>query len=252
MRLIRGEAGTEVVFSIYREGALDFETVTVIRDNITIPTVRTEQIDDVFVISLYSFNAIAEGMVEEALAEYRRSDAEGLIFDVRGNPGGFLQGAVSIVSNFLPAGKVVVTEKIKNGEDKIFRSRGRGSTDFTRENLVVLVNGGSASASEILAGALRDHEIATIIGETTFGKGSVQELVDLDNGASLKVTVARWLTPNGTSISENGLTPDIIVPLTIEDREADRDPQLDAAVRFLQGEDVASTDFLGQFETSGS
>jgi carboxyl-terminal processing protease len=252
VRLIRGERGTDVVFSIFRTGALDFEEITVTRDNIVIPTVQTEQIDDVFVISLYSFNAIAESMVADALREYERSDADALIFDVRGNPGGFLQGAVEIASNFLPAGKVVVSERLRDEEEKVFRSRGQGSTSYNKENFVVLVNGGSASASEILAGALRDHGVATIVGETTFGKGSVQELVDLGDGASLKVTVARWLTPNGTSISESGLTPDIIVPLTIEDREADRDPQLDAAVRFLQGETVASEDFLGQFDSTGS
>lgn len=252
VRIIRGEKGTDVVFSIFRAGALDFEEITVTRDNIVIPTVQTEQIEDVFVISLYSFNAIAEDMVSDALREYERSGAEFLIFDVRGNPGGFLQGAVEIASNFLPAGKVVVSERLRDEEEKVFRSRGQGSTAYNKENLVVLVNGGSASASEILAGALRDHDVATIIGEATFGKGSVQELVELDDGASLKVTVARWLTPNGSSISEGGLTPDIIVPLTLEDREADRDPQLDAAIRFLQGEEVASEDFLGQFETTGS
>lgn len=252
VRLIRGEVGTEVVFSIFREGAVDFETITVTRDNIVIPTVRTEQIGSVFVIALYSFNALAEDMVADALREYAVSDAEALVFDLRGNPGGFLQGAVEIASNFLPAGKVVVTEKTQDGEEKTFRSRGQGQTNFTPNNLVVLVNGGSASASEIVAGALHDHGVATIIGETTFGKGSVQELVELPDGASLKVTVARWLTPNGTSISESGLTPDITIPRTIEDREAERDPQLDAAVRFLQGETVTNVSFMDQVGEVGS
>ncbi len=118
-------------------------------------------------------------------------------------------------------------------EEEVYRSSGRELGASAPEKLVVLVDGGSASASEILAGALQEHGVATIIGSQTFGKGSVQELVKLDSGASLKVTVARWLTPNGTSISEGGLTPNIVVERTPEDREAQKDPQLDAALEFL-------------------
>lgn len=239
--LIRGEKGTVVNLQIYREGETEFLTIPITRDTINIPTVKHEQVDDVYVIAIYSFNAVAESQVEQALTEYRKSDAKSLIIDLRGNPGGFLQSAVAIAGYFLPAGKVVVKEEFSDSAmDEVFRSRGRQVKSFTPEDLVVLVDNGSASASEILAGALKDHGVATIIGSQTFGKGSVQELVKLDDGASLKVTVARWLTPNGLSISDGGLAPDIIISRTVADRQAGVDPQKDAAVRFLNGEKVES------------
>jgi carboxyl-terminal processing protease len=251
VKLIRGEQGTVVTLQMFREGELEFLTIPITRDTIDIPTVKTEQIGDVFIIALYSFNAIAENEVNKALKEYQESSAKKLVFDVRGNPGGFLQSAVSISSYFLPAGKVVVSEEFGDeSKNDVFRSRGRQVQLFTPENLVVLVDGGSASAAEILAGALKDHEVATILGSQTFGKGSVQELVSLDGGASLKVTVARWLTPNGVSISNGGLTPDIVISRTPQQRVAEEDPQKDAAVRFLSGEEVISEDFQEQLTDS--
>jgi len=239
--LIRGEKGTVVTLTIFREGEMEFIEVPVTRDTIAIPTVKTEQIGNVYVIALYSFNAIAEAKMIDALNDYLKSDATKLIIDVRGNPGGFLQSAVSIGSFFVPSGKVIVQESfVDESKNDTFRSRGRQVGVFTPENLVVLVNGGSASASEILAGALKDHGIATVIGAQTFGKGSVQELVELEDGSSLKVTVARWLTPLGTSISNGGLAPDIAIGRTGEQQVNDEDPQKDAAVRFLNGETVVS------------
>ena len=244
VKLIRGEQGTVVTLQIFREGELEFLTIPITRDTIDIPTVKTEQIGDTFVIALYSFNALADSEMQKALREYQSSGATKLVFDVRGNPGGFLQSAVSIASYFLPAGKIVVKEEFGDeSKNDVFRSRGQQVQLFTPEDLVVLVDGGSASAAEILAGALQDHGVATVIGAQTFGKGSVQELVNLDGGASLKVTVARWLTPNGTSISNGGLTPDIVIGRTPQQRIADEDPQKDAAVRFLAGEEVVSDTF---------
>lgn len=241
VKLIRGEKGTVVNLHIYREGEMEFLNIPVTRDTIAIPTVRTERIGDVFIISLYSFNAVAETQVKVAVNEYLQSGATKLIMDVRGNPGGFLESAVAIGSIFVPEGKIIVQESfVDQTQNDIFRSRGRQAGEFTRDNLVVLVDGGSASASEILAGALKDHGVATVIGMQTFGKGSVQELVNLGDGSSLKVTVARWLTPNGTSISNGGLAPDIVINRTVANRQADEDPQKDAAVRFLNGEDVPS------------
>ena len=239
--LIRGPKGTVVNLQIYREGETEFLDIPVTRDTIAIPTVKTEQIDEVYIISLYSFNAVAEAKVKEAVVEYLNSDATKLVIDVRGNPGGFLDSAVAIGSIFVPEGKIIVQESfVDASKNDTFRSRGRQAGEFTPQNLVILVDGGSASASEILAGALKDHGVATVIGAQTFGKGSVQELVDLDDGSSLKVTVARWLTPNGTSISNGGLAPDIFINRTVEDRQAEVDPQKDAAVRFLKGEVVES------------
>lgn len=239
--LIRGEKGTSVLLQIYREGETEFLDIAVVRDTINVPTVKYEQLNDSFSIAIYSFNAVAETQVAEALEVYEKSNAKSLIIDLRGNPGGYLQSAVAIASYFLPAGKVIVKEEFSDSAlNEVFRSRGRQAHTFNPQNLVVLVDNGSASASEILAGALKDHKVATIIGSQTFGKGSVQELVKLDDGSSLKVTVARWLTPNGASISEGGLAPDIIISRTVADRQSDIDPQKDAALRFLRGEKVES------------
>jgi len=236
VRLIRGEEGTEVVLTVARSGDNEFREIPITRAKIEIPTVKTEVRDGIFIITLYSFNALAEMKMQEALREYVRSGSTKLVLDLRGNPGGFLQSAVSIASYFLPTGKVVLRESFGDTDkETIFRSSGKTLKQFSPEEIVVLIDGGSASASEILAGALGYHEYATVVGQSSFGKGSVQELVSLPSGAALKVTVARWLTPGGVSISEGGLTPDIVVERTFEDREADRDPQLDTALSVLQG-----------------
>jgi len=241
VRLIRGEKGTSVTLQIYRTGEPELRTITVVRDTIAVPTVATERRGDTFVVKLYSFNALSEAKMQEALRDFVRSDATSLVLDLRGNPGGLLQSAVSIASFFLPTGKVVVREDFgQSGREEIYRSQGRVIGDFSNKKLVVLVDGGSASASEILAGALQDHDLATVLGVQTFGKGSVQELVELPTGASVKVTVARWLTPEGTSISEGGLAPDIVIKRTPQQYLDGVDPQLDAALRFLSGEEVLS------------
>jgi len=235
VRLIRGEKDTEVVLTILREDADELLEVPVVRDTIVVPTIETEQHGDVFVISLYSFNAIAEASMQQALREYVRSGSRKLILDLRGNPGGFLQGAVSIGSYFLPSGKVIVRESFGPGkEEQVYRSSGKTLGPYAPKKMVVLVNGGSASASEILAGALQEHGAATLIGSQTYGKGSVQELIDLKDDSSLKVTIAQWLTPNGNSISEGGLTPDVEVERTSEQFLAGKDPQLDAALKYLK------------------
>lgn len=239
--LIRGEKGTTVKLKVFRKGENDFREISIVRDNIAVPTVVTERKDDTFIVKLYSFNAISEMKIQEALRDYVKSDAKTMILDLRGNPGGLLQSAVSIASFFLPTGKVVVREDYGGDEDeKMYRSQGRTLGEFAPQKLVVLVDNGSASASEILAGALSEHNVATLIGTATFGKGSVQELVDLPSGASVKVTVARWLTPEGTSISEGGLKPDILIGRTPQQFLEGVDPQMEAALRFLKGETVES------------
>lgn len=232
---IRGEQGTEVSITIFRKGEEEFRDIKVIRDTITIPTSKTEIKGDVFVIALYSFNALAEAEMQQALRAYVKSGKKKLVLDLRGNPGGYLQSAVAIGSYFIPLGKTIVRESFGGDtKEEIYRSSGRTLGVFAPEKFVVLVDGGSASASEILAGALKEHHVATIIGSQTFGKGSVQELVKLEDGSSLKVTVARWLTPNGISISEGGLSPDIVVERTPADRAEFKDPQLDTALEFLK------------------
>lgn len=240
VRLIRGPEGSVVELSIVRQGDLEPRKYSVTRAQIEIPTVKTEKRGDAFIVTLYSFNALAETKMQQALKEYTQSGAKKLVLDLRGNPGGYLQGAVAIASYFMPAGKVVLRESFGDErEEEIYRSYGRAVKQFSDKEIVVLIDGGSASASEILAGALQEQGYATLIGQPSFGKGSVQELVELPTGSSLKVTIARWLTPNGRSISNGGLTPDIVVDRTIEDREKNRDPQLEAALQVLAGTYIA-------------
>ncbi len=240
VRLIRGPENTTVTLSIARVGQPEPFDVTITRAQIEVPTVKTEKRGDTFIITLYSFNALAEAKMQQALREYVASGADTMILDLRGNPGGYLQSAVAIASYFLPSGKVVLREQFGDGrEEEIYRSQGHTLKEFAPKDMIVLIDGGSASASEILAGALQEQEYATLVGSASFGKGSVQELVDLDDGSSVKITIARWLTPNGISISNGGLKPDIVVERTIEDREANRDPQLDAALAIIAGTYVA-------------
>jgi len=231
---IRGEIGTEVKLTILRENIKEPFDISITRDNIKIPTIDTELRDDgIFVISLYSFNAPSANLFRESLQEFINSGSSRLIIDLRGNPGGFLESAIDMASWFLEAGKIVVTEDFgKRGTPNEHRSKGY---NVFNENLklIILMDGGSASASEILAGALKDHGKATIVGTQSFGKGSVQELIEITPETSLKVTIAKWLTPNGVSISENGITPDVLIERTVDDYEADVDPQLDEAIKIL-------------------
>ena len=251
IKLIRGKKGTEVHLTILREGKKDPIEVKVIRDTISMPTIDTElkQIilsqkdatpeglsqNGVFIIKLYSFSATSPDLFREALRKFIESRSNKLILDLRGNPGGYLEAAVDMASWFLPAGKVVVSEDFgKNAPKVAYRSKGY---NVFNKNLkfVILVNSGSASASEILAGALKEHGRASLVGETTFGKGSVQELVDITPDTSLKVTVARWLTPNGNSISEKGIAPDMEVKMTGDDVAKGKDPQMARAIRTVLG-----------------
>lgn len=233
--LIRGEIGTPVDLTIVREGEKEPREIEVIRDTINIPTIETEKRDDgVFVISLYNFSAVSPDLFRQGLREFVESGYDKLILDLRNNPGGYLEAAIDMASWFLPAGKVVVTEDFRNGgHDEIYRSKGY---DIFNKNLkfVILLNKGSASASEILAAALHEYGVAKLIGEKSFGKGSVQQLLDVTPDTSLKVTVAEWLTPNGNQISGKGLTPDILVERTAKDYEKKLDPQMDKAVEALK------------------
>jgi carboxyl-terminal processing protease len=232
--LIRGEKGTSVKLTILHEGAKSPTEITVMRDTINIPTIETEKRKDgVFVISLYSFSATSADLFRQALREFVESGDDKLVLDLRNNPGGYLEAAVDMASWFLPAGKTVVREHFGNGkEDDVFRSKGYNIFN-DRLKFVILLNKGSASASEILAGALHDYGIAKLVGEKSFGKGSVQELLDVTPDTSLKVTVAEWLTPHGDQISGKGLIPDVVVVRTEKDYENRKDPQMDKAVDLL-------------------
>jgi len=196
--------------------------------------VNRHSMERIFVIELYNFNGQSISETQKALREFAfEGNTDKLIFDLRGNPGGLLAAAVEIANFFLDEGEVVAREYFGEGkEEQIWRANGPSA--FTDQlKMVILVDRGSASASEIVAGALSEHRKATLVGEKSFGKGSVQELIDITDNTSLKVTVARWLTPNGVSISKNGLAPDFEVETTIEDIKAGKDPQLEKALEVL-------------------
>ncbi|MFM2374196.1 MAG: carboxy-terminal-processing protease, carboxyl-terminal processing protease [Candidatus Parcubacteria bacterium] len=234
VKKIRGEKGTTVKLTVFREGATELLEIPVVRDVINIPTSKVEERDGVFIVRLYNFSALSEARMQEALRAFMKSGGTKLVIDLRGNPGGYLQSAVNIASYFLPMGKPVVRESYGGDTpEDVYRSQGRDLHQYRDFETIVLVDGGSASASEILAGALQEHGVAKLVGAKTFGKGSVQELVELESGASLKVTIARWLTPNGNSISHTGIEPDVAVPVTDEDRTAGKDPQLEKAIQML-------------------
>lgn len=237
--LMRGEKGTTVTLTILRDGEHQTRDIKIIRDTINIPTVETEkkEEDGIFVIKFYSFSENSDRLFANALQEFAKTGYHKMILDLRGNPGGYLNSAVNIGSWFIDEGKVIVSEDFgENKKPQVYRSHGpRVFND--KLQFIVLVDGGSASASEILAGALKEHGIATLVGEKTFGKGSVQELIDITDDTSLKVTIAKWLTPNGTSISKAGLEPDVKVPYTLKDYEANKDPQMDKAVEILKAKE---------------
>jgi carboxyl-terminal processing protease len=175
---------------------------------------------------------ISTSKLKADLRSLLAEEPKGLIFDLRDNPGGFLNVAVEIGSQFVSEGAILI-EKLKDGQDRDYPAQSGGlATDIP---LAVLVNGASASASEIVAGAIQDTDRGILIGEQTLGKGSVQLSHYLSDGSELRVTIARWFTPNGRAIHEEGLTPDIQVDMTEEDIKAGRDPQLQRAIEYLQG-----------------
>ncbi len=230
--LIRGPRGTTVKLLIFSQDTDAPREVSLVRDVIQIPIIDTERKDGgVFVIKLHNFSERSPFEFRMALREFVLSGSDKMVIDLRSNPGGYLEAAVDIASWFLDTGEVVVREKFKSGEERLYRSK--GYDPFKNLKLAVLVNQGSASASEILAGTLKDHGKATIIGERTFGKGSVQELMPVTAETSVKITIARWLTPNGQSFSEIGLQPDVEIKNTKEDDEKGRDAVMEKALEIL-------------------
>lgn len=232
VRQIRGPIGTTVQLTIIRDGKpLD---IKIVRATIQVPETEDglDAASGVYHIALYEFSANSANLFNQAFGRFKNSGSKKLIIDLRGNPGGYLDAAVDVASHFLPKGAVVVTEDTGGKElNQVHTSLGYSDVP-TGTSIVVLIDGGSASASEIIAGALQDAHTATLIGTTSFGKGSVQSLIDLDGG-SLKVTVARWITPAGHWIMGNGVTPDIVVPYTPADAATKDDPQMARAVKFL-------------------
>lgn len=229
---IRGKAGTTVALTLLREGVKDPIEISVVRGRIVVPAVETESREDgVFVITLSTFSEKSGREFREALKTFSASKSKDLIIDLRGNTGGYLTQSVEIASWFLPAGEVVVRERYGgNTEEELLVSKGYDGWSKAPD-VAILIDGGSASASEILAGALSERADVKLYGETTYGKGSVQELVDLSNGSAVKITVAQWLTPDGNSITEKGIDPDVEVE---DDEETDADEVLEAAAKALR------------------
>ncbi len=231
--LIRGPKGTTITFTIIRNGKE--LTIPVVRDTIQVPEIEygLDKTTGVYNIALYEFTENSATLFDTAFDAFKTSGSNKLIIDLRGNPGGYLSAAVDIASHFLPKGATIVTEDYEGKQpNDVLTSTGTDDVP-PGTKVVILINQGSASASEILSGALKDNHVATLIGQQSFGKGSVQQLVNI-NGGSLKITIARWLTPAGINIMGNGITPDILATTTDTDITAGQDPQMARAVQFLE------------------
>jgi len=232
---IRGPAGSQVKLTIFHVGDTKPVDAVITRARIEIKSVETEVRNvngkKIGIIKLRRFGEDTTGGVRNAVSSFLVQGVNGVILDMRNNPGGFLDTAVDVAGFWIKDGETVLIQKFGDGSEDIFRAEGQGRLNGV--STVVLMNGGSASASEIVAGALKDHDLARLIGEKSFGKGSVQELIDLDGKAQLKLTIAKWLTPKGHDLNKEGLEPDIKVELSEEDFQNDRDPQMERALEEL-------------------
>jgi len=235
VNIIRGKKGTKVILSIFREGWNQTKDITIIRDTIKIIPVDWELKEgDIAYINIHQFTQPLLPDFKKTAFEILKSPAKKIILDLRNNPGGYLEIAQDITGWFLEAGQVVTIEDFGNDEkQRIYKAEGNAA--FANYPIVVLINEGSASASEILAGALRDNRNIKLIGKKSFGKGSVQGVVGLRDGLSfLKITIAKWLTPKGYLISEIGLNPDVKIDLTDDDIKSNKDPQLEKAIEIIK------------------
>jgi carboxyl-terminal processing protease len=234
VNLIRGPKNTSVTLTIFRDGWTDTKDFKITRQTIIIPDIKwTLKNGDVAYIQIYQFNDTLTSDFTKIALEILKSPAKKIIIDLRNNPGGYLNTANDVAGWFLQSGQTVTIEDFGDSRAKQYY-KAEGNSDFVNYPTVVLINEGSASASEILAGALRDNRKIKLIGAKSFGKGSVQEVATLHDGSFLKITIAKWLTPNGNSISEVGLEPDIKVAETDKDIAQLKDPQLDKALEIIK------------------
>lgn len=237
VKLIRGPKGTTVSFMIGRSTKDKPLTITVIRDTINVPVVEWKMKEgNIAHVQLFTFSEKAPRLILQALGELQEQNAQGIILDMRNNPGGYLEAAVDIAGYFLKPGDTIIYEEFKNGKRDEFKARGNRLNPMIP--MIIMLNNGSASASEILAGALKDNLNIKIVGEKSFGKGTVQELNTLRDGSEVKLTIAHWILPKGAQIDKNGIKPDHEVKITDDDREKKRDPQLEKALELLKSEMV--------------
>ena len=233
---IRGKKGTEVILTIFRDGWNQTKEIKIIRDTIKVNSIDWELKDgDIAYISIHQFDQSLSADFKKISFQILDSPAKKIILDLRNNPGGYLEVSQDIASWFLKSGQVVTIEDFgKNKNSQQYKAQ--GNNIFVDYPMVILINKGAASAAEILAGALRDNRNIQLVGEKSFGKGSVQKLVELNDGESfIKITIAKWLTPKGNSISEVGLSPDVKIDITDNDLKVDKDSQLDKAIEIIKG-----------------
>jgi len=232
--LIRGPEGTLVTLSIFRAGWDKPRDFKIMRANIVVPSVDFEMKGDIAHISLHEFTQDADRAFYNALVQAVTAHANGIVLDLRDNPGGYLEVAVDLSGYFLKPGSLVVKEVGRAVPEQVFKSAGDGA--LSSMPIVVLVNAGSASASEILAGALHDQRNTKLVGEKSFGKGTVQELEPLSDGSAIKLTIAHWVLPSGRILDHDGLVPDYPVVLSDDDTKNGRDPQLAKALEVVRAE----------------
>jgi carboxyl-terminal processing protease len=240
IRRIMGPAGSTVRLTILREGRPDPLEVSLKRASITVPSVEGHVLDEgVGYVQVFTFGDDTTDDLRRALREVLAEEPSGLILDLRGNGGGYLSTAIEVASEFIDEG-VVLTERFGDGSEQVYRARSGGTA--TEIPLVVLINGGSASASEIVAGAIQDVDRGILVGTQSYGKGSVQNWIALkDDQGAVRVTVARWYTPSGRLITDEGLKPDVVVEVSEADLQGDEDPQLEAALQALLGDSASGS-----------
>lgn len=232
VQTIRGPKGSIVTLTLLRDGSDEALVVDVVRDSIDVPSIVTTYVgenENVLHVQLLKFSSEMLNEWEDVVIDIlKKPEIAGIVIDVRNNPGGFLQGAVDLASEFLDTGMVVVSEVSGDGRQEDFKVERIGR--LKNQEVIILINGGSASASEIFAGALRDQKGTLLIGETTFGKGTIQEPQQIDNGAGLHITIAKWITPAGTWVNDGGLEPDVTIE---DDLETSEDEQLQEAINTI-------------------
>lgn len=228
--LIRGAAGTTVKLTIIRGSETKEFTIT--RAKISNPSVRWEIKDNIGYMRISQFGDDTAKLAKQAAQEFKSKKVKGVVLDLRGNGGGFVDAARAVVSLWLPSGAVIVQEK--SGDKVIGTEKSTGGDILSGIKTVVLIDGGTASASEIVAGALRDHNAATLVGTQTYGKGVVQQLFPLQSGAEIKITIAKWYTPNGNNIDQTGIEPDETIDMSAEEYNSGNDTQQNRAIEILK------------------
>jgi len=236
--LIKGPKGTEVILTIFREGWKETKDFKLVRNTIRLPSVELEYKEingkKIAHLTILQFSDVVYNDFQKSAQDISNNKAQGIILDLRNNPGGLVNQAQNIAGWFLDKESIILKEKLRSGDIKEYKAS--GPSYFASIPMVILSNKGSASASEILMAALHDNRNIAIIGETSFGKGSVQQLFDLYDGSSIKITIAKWLTPKGEAIDGQGIKPDLEVKMTADDYEQKKDPQLDKAMEIISSE----------------